>query len=216
MLQLFLILMSSIVLADAPVESLTESQLITTPDKVSIIKKILPVKINSNNDQILVLKKDIKLLKQDLLTKQKLIDSLVNKALLTKIIVNNCNTNNTEVAMYHNAIVNFQSKRYKKSFDLFKDYLRKYPHSTYSADAYYWLGELSILLYKDLTVEYWQKIIEDYPEYKLIDKIYLKLAINFEQKNDHKKAQFLLNRLLILHPKSFAARIARTKLERDY
>lgn len=110
---------------------------------------------------------------------------------------------------YRAAFKLLKEGRYAPATGRFKDFLKKYPDSSYADNAQYWLGEISYVTraFKQAITEF-DKVLKNYPNStKLADAI-LKQAYCYYELKDYEKARELLTNVVTNFPHSTAASLA--------
>jgi len=128
--------------------------------------------------------------------------------------VKNSSTELTENQAYDQAVnMVLKDKQYDKAIPAFRMFNQKYPNSTYSANAHYWLGQL--LFNKgelaEAKTEFTQVMTQFKDSSKRSDAI-LKLAMVEQKQNNANKAISLYQQLIKEYPNSSAAKLAQPRL----
>jgi tol-pal system protein YbgF len=99
---------------------------------------------------------------------------------------------------YQQAFQQLKKQELKQAQAAFENFLRDYPSGQYSANAYYWLGEL-YLTDENLSSarKTFATLIEDYPEYRKTPDSSFKLAKIYHQMGDDKKAEAMLKKIVM-------------------
>ncbi len=119
-----------------------------------------------------------------------------------------------EFSLYQKAYKALESREYVQAQALFKDLLQKFAEGEYSAQAWYWLGEIAFVEGQyPKAKEYFEKILQ--PQYanspKVADAL-LKLGFVAQARGDLSEAQRLWQEVIRTHPGTTAARLAQSKL----
>lgn len=107
-----------------------------------------------------------------------------------------------------------KDKQYDQAITKFIAFNKKYPQSTYAANAHYWLGQL--LFTKGSLAEASDEfsiVINQYKDSSKRSDALLKLAMVAEKQNDKTRARNLYSQLLKEYPSSSAAQLASPRLE---
>lgn len=129
-------------------------------------------------------------------------------------VVQNYSKDLTENEAYDRAVnMVLKDKRYADAIPEFQAFNKKYPQSTYSANAHYWLGQL---LYSqgDLVkakAEF-EQVVNQYPDSSKRADALLKLATLAQKENNISQAQLLYKKVLSEYPDSSAAKLSTTRL----
>ena len=106
-----------------------------------------------------------------------------------------------------------QRPQYRQALSLFRDVIKDYPNGEFTANAFYWQGELHLALkeYEDARAMFTQVdlLYDDHP--KVPDALY-KLGEVYNVLGDTDSARKYLNRVVNDHPTSTAAGLARKYL----
>jgi len=126
----------------------------------------------------------------------------------------NSSTELTENQAYDQAVnMVLKDKQYDQAIPAFRMFNQKYPNSTYSANAHYWLGQL--LFNKgelaEAKTEFTQVMTQFKDSSKRSDAI-LKLAMVEQKQNNANKAISLYQLLIKEYPNSSAAKLAQPRL----
>jgi tol-pal system protein YbgF len=116
--------------------------------------------------------------------------------------------------LYDEAYGLLKQGKYAESQNLFREYIRLYPDTPLTDNAYFWMGEgyydqgqyeQAILLY--------DKVVQNFPQGDKLVSALLKQAFAFDALGDPQDAKILLNKIVKEHASSEQAAIARRKLE---
>ena len=106
-----------------------------------------------------------------------------------------------------------QRPQYRRALALFRDIISNYPNGEFTANAFYWRGEIHLALkeYEDARAHFAQVdlLYDDHP--KVPDALY-KLGEVYSMLGDTERARQYLNRVINDHPTSTAAGLARKYL----
>ena len=106
-----------------------------------------------------------------------------------------------------------QRPQYRRALGLFRDIINNYPNGEFTANAFYWRGEIHLALkeYEDARAHFAQVelLYDDHP--KVPDALY-KLGEVYHVLGDTDRAREYLNRVINDHPTSTAAGLARKYL----
>ncbi len=120
-----------------------------------------------------------------------------------------------ERAAYQKAFDLLKEGRYQRANAAFRDFLKKYPNSSYAGNAQYWLGESLYVTrqFKQAAQEF-QRVLKNYPNSNKAPDAMLKLGYTWYELRQFDAARAMLKQLGKLYPKSTAARLAAKRLER--
>lgn len=116
---------------------------------------------------------------------------------------------------YDRALEQLKEGRYNEASAAFKAFLEKYPGSSYSDNAQYWLGEVFYVTRQfQLALNEFGKVLSSHPDSPKVADAKLKMGyIQYELK-DWAKAQELLNQVVKGYPGTTTARLAQERLDR--
>jgi len=120
-----------------------------------------------------------------------------------------------ERAAYQQAFDTLKEGRYKKAKTEFKRFLQRYPDSSFSGNAQYWLGEANYVTREfDQGIIEFELVLSRYPSSSKVADAMLKLGYTYYEKKQFNKARIMLTELSKRYPKATAARLAGKRLER--
>ncbi len=124
-------------------------------------------------------------------------------------------TQSAEKAAYQAAFDTLKEGRYKQAKTEFKTFLEKYPNSSFSGNAQYWLGEAHYVTRNfDQGVVEFEKVLKIYPTSNKVPDAMLKLGYTFYERKQFDQAKAVLQDLLKRFSKTTAARLATKRLDR--
>ena len=96
----------------------------------------------------------------------------------------------------------------------FQKIIKQYPKSRHADNAQFWIGEIYYRekWYEKAILEY-QKVLEKYPKGNKVSASLLKQGLAFLNLGEKANARLILNELVVKHPKSNEAKIAKRKLK---
>ena len=116
--------------------------------------------------------------------------------------------------IYNMAYEDYLKGNYSLAIDGFQIYLQQFPESPYADNALYWIGECyySQSVYQT-AMDYFQKLILEYPQGDKVPAAYLKRGISLMkvERNDEALAVFRL--LISKHPLEEESKIAQQKIK---
>lgn len=107
----------------------------------------------------------------------------------------------------------------RRSYDLavagFREFIKKYPHSSLADNARYWIGEsfYAQRKFKEAVLEF-ERVIGEYPGQDKVPAAMLKAGLCRQELGEKSKADQLWQKLLKLYPKSPEALLAKEKLKK--
>ena len=116
--------------------------------------------------------------------------------------------------LYKDAYETFQKGNLDQAKRKFEAFLKQYPHTEFSDNAQFWIGETYYLKkdFEKAILEY-EKAIVRYPEGDKISAALFKQALSFLEVGDKTNAKNLLKRVVERFPHSDQAELAKKKLE---
>ena len=121
---------------------------------------------------------------------------------------------NPEQTAFNAAKESFTNKNYTDSLQLFQTFLRDYPKSEFAASAQFYVGEslYGQQKYEEAILAY-QEVIKNYPKSSKLPTALLKQALSFMSIGDETSGKLLLQKVIREHPKSYAAGVAKKRLD---
>jgi len=116
---------------------------------------------------------------------------------------------------YDAALEILKEGRYNEASSAFRDFLQKYPGSSYADNAQYWLGEVFYVTRQfQPAIGEFEKVVNDYPGSGKLADAKLKLGYIHYELKDWAKARELLSQVTQDYPSTTAARLAQERLDR--
>ncbi len=124
-------------------------------------------------------------------------------------------TSSEERVAYQTAFDTLKEGRYKKAKAELKQFLQKYPDSSFAGNAQYWLGEANYVTrrFEQGIVEF-GLVLKNYPNSSKVPDAMLKLGYTYYELKQFEQARSLLQDLRKRYPKSTAFRLAGKRLDR--
>jgi tol-pal system protein YbgF len=120
-----------------------------------------------------------------------------------------------EQAEYEKALSILREGRYAEAVMAFNQFLVNHPDSTYSDNAYYWLGETYYVTRDfDRALATFNKLVESYPQSPKLAGAKLKIGYIYYEKKNWAAARQVLNALVTGYSGSTEARLAEERLQR--
>ena len=119
-----------------------------------------------------------------------------------------------EKLLYKNALELFEASRYAEALGVFSDVIITYPKGIYTADAYFWSGELFLAqeFYEDAKLSY-AEVFEQFPNHpRAADSLY-KLGEIQRVESNFIEALNYFERVVSLFPDSGAAQLSKKSLK---
>lgn len=120
-----------------------------------------------------------------------------------------------ERAAYQKAFDMLKEGRYKMANAAFKDFIDKYPESSYAGNSQYWLGESNYVTrqFEQAVIEF-NSVLKKYPSSNKVPDAMLKLGYTYYELGRFAEARQILEQLKKHEPNGTAARLAGKRLER--
>ena len=114
---------------------------------------------------------------------------------------------------YDSAFASLRSGQYEQAVSQFEDFLRRYPDSTLTPDAYYWLGESYYVLRRfEQAQQIFLTLGADFPRSDKLPDAMLKLGYIYSETGDIPRAREMLQKLIDVYPNSVAASLGASHL----
>ena len=120
---------------------------------------------------------------------------------------------NTPEALYQKGLDAQRAGNPQQARELLSRFIETYPKHDLVANARYWVGETyySEKNFEQAILEF-QQLIKNYPGKEKVPAAMLKQAMAFKELGDKKSARYVYNKLLVEHPESAEAKLAKEKL----
>lgn len=117
-------------------------------------------------------------------------------------------------ADYNTAVaLALEKKEYDQAISMFQNFIKRYPDSTYQANANYWLGQLNFNKGKKENAAYYFALVaKHYPKSPKASDALLKVGIIMEEKRQIDKARTIYQEVRKTYPSSDAAKQAQKRL----
>lgn len=124
-------------------------------------------------------------------------------------------TQSEEKAAYQAAFDTLKEGRYKNAKTELKNFLSRYPNSSYAGNAQYWLAEANYVTrnFEQGIVEF-KNVLDKYPSSNKVPDAMLKLGYTFYELKQFPEAKQVLTDLREKFPNETAARLAAKRLDR--
>jgi len=140
---------------------------------------------------------------------------LQEKEDLTTESLNRKQNNTTEeIDLYKDALELFEASRYAEALESFRELIISYPEGAYSADAYFWSGELYLVqqLFEDAR-EHYLVVVEKFNEHPRVADSLFKLGLLERALMNDQEANSYFLRVVSEYPDTGAAELAKKSLE---
>ena len=119
-----------------------------------------------------------------------------------------------EIDLYKDALELFEGSRYAEALESFRELIISYPEGTYSADAYFWSGELYLVqqLFEDAR-EHYLVVVEKFIDHPRVADSLFKLGILERALMNDQIANSYFSRVISEYPDTGAAELAKKSLE---
>tara|TARA_B100001964_G_C14180592_1_gene576018 strand:+ start:561 stop:1247 length:687 start_codon:yes stop_codon:yes gene_type:complete len=118
-----------------------------------------------------------------------------------------------EKLLYKSALELFEASRYAEALEVFSNIIISYPEGSFSADSYFWSGELFLAqeLYEDAKLSY-SEVVQQFPYHpRSADSAY-KLGEIFRLESELEKANSYFESVILNFPDSGAAQLSKKSL----
>ena len=119
-----------------------------------------------------------------------------------------------EIDLYKGALELFEASRYAEAIESFRDVIISYPEGAYSADAYFWSGELYLVqqLFEDAR-EHYLVVVEKFNEHPRVADSLFKLGLLERALMNDQVANSYFSRVVSEYPDTGAAELAKKSIE---
>jgi len=120
----------------------------------------------------------------------------------------------TETQAYQAAYDFIRKKKFTQAISTFNEYLKKYPTGKYTANAYYWLGEIYLLEDQLPSAEQaFNTVVEKFPKHDKAADALFKIATVYVKQQNVNKARNTFRAVQEKYPQSTAANLANNRLD---
>ena len=119
-----------------------------------------------------------------------------------------------EIDLYIGALELFEASRYAEALESFRELIISYPEGTYSADAYFWSGELYLVqqLFDDAR-EHYLVVVEKFNDHTRVADSLFKLGVLERALMNDQIADSYFSRVISEYPDTGAAEVAKKSIE---
>ena len=119
-----------------------------------------------------------------------------------------------EIDLYKGALELFEASRYAEALESFRELIISYPEGTYSADAYFWSGELYLVqqLFEDAR-EHYLVVVEKFIDHPMVADSLFKLGVLERALMNDQIANSYFSRVISEYPDTGAAELAKKSIE---
>jgi tol-pal system protein YbgF len=116
--------------------------------------------------------------------------------------------------LYREAYAAYKSGNYDQAVAMLDDFLKRFPQSTFAADAVYWTGESRFSQGRyDEAVLLYDRVLKEFPGSKKELNALLKQGQAFEKMGDPRSAKIIFQKIVTDHPHTAQARLAHNKIK---
>ena len=119
-----------------------------------------------------------------------------------------------ERSLFKSALVLFEEARYAEALEVFSEIIISFPEGTYTADAYFWSGELFLAqeMNEDAKLSY-QNVVNQFFNHRRTPDALYKLGEIYRIGSNFDEALSLYNQVIEIFPESGAAQLAKKSKE---
>ena len=119
-----------------------------------------------------------------------------------------------EIDLYKGALELFEASRYAEALESFRELIISYPEGAYSADAYFWSGELYLVqqLFEDAR-EHYLVVVEKFIDHPRVADSLFKLGVLERALMNDQIANSYFSRVIFEYPDTGAAELAKKSIE---
>ncbi len=119
-----------------------------------------------------------------------------------------------EIDLYKGALELFEASRYAEALESFRELIISYPEGAYSADAYFWSGELYLVqqLFEDAR-EHYLVVVEKFIDHPRVADSLFKLGVLERALMNDQIANSYFSRVISEYPYTGAAELAKKYIE---
>ena len=119
-----------------------------------------------------------------------------------------------EIDLYKEALELFEVSRYAEALEVFRDLIISFPEGTYSADAYFWSGELYLAQEQlEDAREHYLVVVEKFKDHDRVADCLYKLGVIEKVLLNDEAANSYFSRLISEYPDTGAAELAKKSIE---
>ena len=119
-----------------------------------------------------------------------------------------------EINLYKEALELFEVSRYAEAIEVFRDLIISFPEGSYSADAYFWSGELYLAQEQlEDAREHYLVVAEKFKDHDRVADCLYKLGVIEKVLLNNEAANSYFSRLISEYPDTGAAELAKKSME---
>ena len=112
---------------------------------------------------------------------------------------------------YQAAYALIKAKKYEEAVEAFHSFIEKFPEGNLTGNAYYWLGEVYLVLPQlEQAKQSFSIVVSAYPGHGKVADALFKLGVSYDRLQDPAKSEIYLNEVQKKFPKSTAAKLAKS------
>ena len=116
--------------------------------------------------------------------------------------------------LFKSALTLFEESRFAEALELFSNIIISFPEGSFTADAYFWSGELYLAqeMYEDAKLSF-QSVVDQFPEHTRTPDSLYKLGEIFRFEGELRTSEEFYQKVLDSYPQSGAAQLAKKSKE---
>jgi tol-pal system protein YbgF len=185
--------------------------------KISALEQEIATLRNLIEENTYLIERYQELQQQRYLDLDKRLHSLLSGELkdLNEQSLNLIDLNSTEeIDLYKEALELFEVSRYAEALEVFRDLIISFPEGTYSADAYFWSGELYLAQEQlEDAREHYLVVAEKFKDHDRVADCLYKLGVIEKVLLNDEVANSYFSRLISEYPNTGAAELAKKSME---
>jgi tol-pal system protein YbgF len=112
---------------------------------------------------------------------------------------------------YQQAYALVKDKKFNEAAIAFRNFVKRYPDGDLTANAYYWLGEVYLVIPDlELAKDAFGVVIKAFPNHRKVPDALLKLGVTYERMQNKEKAKSYYAQVIKQYPQSTAAKLAQS------
>ena len=112
---------------------------------------------------------------------------------------------------YQAAYALIKAKKYEEAVEAFDSFIVEFPEGNLTGNAYYWLGEVYLVLPQlEQARQAFSIVVSAYPGHGKVADALFKLGVSYDRLQDPAKSEIYLNQVQKKFPKSTAAKLAKS------
>lgn len=112
---------------------------------------------------------------------------------------------------YQSAYAFIKEKQFEQAIDAMHQFIDKYPEGELAGNAYYWLGEVYLVLPQlEQARQAFTIVIKSFPNHRKVADALFKLGVTYDRMQDPAQSEQYLNQVQASYPESTAAKLAKS------